>query len=172
VAAPSAEDLLPPLDVGDVNPGSETPAEFNNAIRTWLNTVQQALGVRPLLYTSKSGWGMWNGGDTTFGADGYPLWVADFGAASPALPQGWSNWAFWQYNPNGAVPGISVGVDEDYFNAGFNGGNLCTVTVSSAELATPANTAAPQITGTPVVRQPLMCTEGSWSGVPDSFSYQ
>lgn len=171
----SAGDLVPALDVIDDEPDGMTAAELNTAITTWLDTVQQALGVRPLLYTNKGEWNSDNDGDATFGTDGYPLWVIDLGGGGvPALPTGWSNWAFWQYTDTGTVPGISGSnnTDEDYFNAGFNGGNLCTMTLSGAQLAAPTNTAPPQVTGTPTLGQSLACSQGSWSGYPGSFSYQ
>lgn len=42
---------------------------------------------------------------------------------------------------------------------------------TSKPAATPANTGAPSLTGTPVLGQTLTCAPGTWSGNPNSFSY-
>ena len=51
----------------------------------------------------------------------YPLWIANYGTASPMIPQPWTWWMFWQYSESGIVPGIydelgrPTECDLDYF---------------------------------------------------------
>ena len=176
----AAGDLIPAVDVvGDGHGGPSdngagvTPAVFTSRLQTWLNVVQGALGVRPLLYADTSEWNTFTGSDTAFGMAGYPLWIAYTGAnPSPPLPGGWTTWAFWQHSNSGSVPGISGAVDEDYFSGASNGGNLCTATVSGGQVAAPVKTMAPQISGTPTIGQTLFCSQGSWTNYPESFAYQ
>ena len=73
--------------------------------RTFLNTANGlAPDHRVLVYT--------NPGFAQIGACAglnlWFLWVADYGVSSPAVPQPWSHWTFWQ---NGDTP-----VDTDRFN--------------------------------------------------------
>jgi GH25 family lysozyme M1 (1,4-beta-N-acetylmuramidase) len=87
--------------------GGQSPATIAAKIKTWLRIVEQGTGRRPVIY---SGAYFWEGsvGDTTLGA--YPFWIAAYGPTCPSLPNGWSNWAFWQYSDgNGAL-------DHDVFN--------------------------------------------------------
>jgi GH25 family lysozyme M1 (1,4-beta-N-acetylmuramidase) len=118
-AALAAGNLIPVLDVE--TSGGLSPSALRQSVSSWLRTVQNALGVRPLIYTEKSIWD--SDVEAGLGAEGYPLWVASWTAPPPALPTEWSNWEFWQYSPNGKVPGISGPVDLDE----FNGGTPCTI---------------------------------------------
>ncbi|HEX4962081.1 MAG TPA: GH25 family lysozyme [Thermoanaerobaculia bacterium] len=78
----------------------------------FLAELQQLSGRIPMIYTDPS---FWNGlGTSAFGA--YPLWVAEYGATQPAVPSGWTNWAFWQHSESGSVSGITGAVDLDVFN--------------------------------------------------------
>lgn len=73
-------------------------------------------GRRPIIYTAQSVWG-----DIVGWAPGwheYPLWVADYDAATPAMPSGWDSYTFWQYSSTGSVPGISGNVDLNAFVGG------------------------------------------------------
>jgi hypothetical protein len=109
-----------PLQPGDLPPvldmevtGGQSAAAIVANVQTWMNVVEKATGVIPVIYTAP---GFWNRsvGSTTFGAN--PLWVANWGVAAPTLPVGWSNWAIWQYSDTGFVPGILGQVDLDEFN--------------------------------------------------------
>jgi GH25 family lysozyme M1 (1,4-beta-N-acetylmuramidase) len=141
VARVAAGDLIPAVDVAsDANGGPEdngggvSAAVFTSRLQTWLNVVQSALGVRPLIFGDTSQWDTSTGSDTAFGSAGYPLWIAYYGADSPPpLPDGWTTWAFWEYGGLGSVA-------EDYFNGAYDGGNLCAMTVSN-----PQSTSAPVV---------------------------
>lgn len=110
----AAGDLPPVIDV-------EAAASANNAtilqeVQSWLSTVEQALNRLPMIYTTAS---FWNSHlNHNFGK--YPLWVAEYGAAVPKIPAGWSNWQFWQYSQSGKVSGVSGSVDMDYFNGSYD----------------------------------------------------
>ena len=70
-------------------------------ILTWLARVTERLGVRPMVYTSPSGWATRTGDTTAVAEAGYTvLWVAHWGVAEPRLPaDDWAGhgWTFWQY---------------------------------------------------------------------------
>jgi lysozyme len=99
--------LPPALDV-EITGGLGRPA-LQDGIRTWLETVQAALGCKPVVYTDPSFW------RTSVAADfsAYPLWLACY-ANEPEIPAPWQTWTFWQHDDAGAVNGISGQVDLDY----------------------------------------------------------
>jgi lysozyme len=109
-------DLPPVLDV-EVTDG-ESAATIAAGLTNWIKTVELATGRVPVIYTAP---GFWNGliGSTDFSA--YPLWAANWGVTCPTLPEGWANWAIWQYSDSGTIPGISGSVDLDEFNGSTSG---------------------------------------------------
>jgi lysozyme len=110
---PGPGDLPPALDI-EVTKG-QSAGEIVQGLETWLSTVQQALGVTPLLYTGRT---FWNSlGTKEF--SGYPLWIAEYGVATPILPAGWTSWAFWQFSESGAAPGVTGSLDLDLFQGGI-----------------------------------------------------
>jgi GH25 family lysozyme M1 (1,4-beta-N-acetylmuramidase) len=62
-----------------------------------------------IIYTTASWWNTCVGAGGAFGAKD-PLFTAAYGNA-PALPAGWSTYAFWQYAASGTFPG-----GQDVFN--------------------------------------------------------
>jgi lysozyme len=108
-------DLPPMLDV-EVTDG-ESAATIAAGLTNWIKTVELATGRVPVIYTAP---GFWNGlvGNTNFSA--YPLWAANWGVTCPTLPEGWTNWAIWQYSDSGTIPGIGGAVDLDEFNGSMN----------------------------------------------------
>ncbi len=105
-------DLPPVIDFenGSID-GLSNPA-VQSGVNTWLQVVASKTGVTPMIYTTRSVGNQFLAGQ--FGT--YPLWVANYGVASPALPNGWTKWQFWQYSQSGSVSGITGNVDMDYFN--------------------------------------------------------
>jgi lysozyme len=105
-------DLPPVLDVESSSASAKVPtATIIQRVAAWLQAVQQATGLTPILYTNAS---YWNSLRTEqFGA--YPLWLAEYGVATPVLPKGWTSWAFWQFTQSGEVPGIATAADLDLF---------------------------------------------------------
>ena len=103
-------DLPPVIDVEISNGVSNS--QMIGGVTTWLTIVQQGLGRAPMIYTMAS---FWNAHlDNQFGD--YPLWVAHYDVQSPTIPQGWSNWEFWQHSQSGSISGVTGSVDLDYFN--------------------------------------------------------
>jgi lysozyme len=130
----AASDLVPALAV--FSAGSLSGQALEKNLTTWLRHVRAALGVKPLILTDKSFWDS-SAVPAGLAADGYPLWVSSPGAPSPAgaVPLEWSSltppWTLWMWSGSGAVPGVDGAVDEDRLNPAFDGGNLCSLTVSS-----------------------------------------
>lgn len=102
-------DLVPALDVETSN--GHTAAEVVQGVESWLAVVEKETGCVPILYTAPGFWKTL--GTSQFGR--YPLWVAEYGVQTPALPSGWSHWTFWQHSETGTVPGVSGTVDLDLF---------------------------------------------------------
>lgn len=81
-----------------------------NMIRTWMKTVRQATGKRPILYVSQQ-----------FVNKYLPLapdikndcliWIARYGEYKPDVKL-----IFWQLSPDGRVKGIHGDVDINVFN--------------------------------------------------------
>lgn len=106
-------DLPPVIDVEspDGNPGA---AEYQDNVRVWLDRVEAALGVPPIIYTGKYYWD-----DALAGTDEFsdhPLWDAWWSNGCPDTPRGWESWTFWQYSSTGRVAGIGGDVDRDRFD--------------------------------------------------------
>jgi lysozyme len=99
--------LAPALDV-EITDGLERAA-LQQGIRTWLETVQAALGGKPVVYTDPTFW------RSSVAADfsAYPLWLACY-AGEPEIPAPWQTWTFWQHSDAGQVNGILGQVDLDY----------------------------------------------------------
>jgi GH25 family lysozyme M1 (1,4-beta-N-acetylmuramidase) len=118
--------LLLPLAL-DIEPDPYQAAENTNecygytqpAMVTWIQQflaeAKKDTGKTPLIYTTADFWQKCTGNSTTFGTNGYPLWLASYDVSNPALPAGWNNYTFWQYTPNGTVNGIKgSATDLDY----------------------------------------------------------
>jgi GH25 family lysozyme M1 (1,4-beta-N-acetylmuramidase) len=89
-------------------------------IQSFVDAAKAQTGVAPIIYTNaglsssgtvQSWWQDCTGNSTRFTAD--PLWVADWGVSSPAIPAAWSAYAFWQSSSMGTVNGITGQVDLD-----------------------------------------------------------
>lgn len=106
-----AGDLPPVIDVEEGEGASS--ATIVSGVRRWLERVEAAAGVRPIIYTS---WGFWSGLSGASALARYPLWVANYGVQCPEVPTNtWSGYSFWQYSDRGTIPGISGPVDLDVF---------------------------------------------------------
>ncbi len=106
----ASSDLRPVLDLEEAGPlNGDQMARWT---RTWLDTVYEKTGVRPLIYTSPSFWNE-KVNDTLGIADDYPLWIAHWGVDAPSVPGAFGDWEVWQRSSKGTVPGISGNVDED-----------------------------------------------------------
>ncbi len=114
---------LPPVADVEGLPDFPTIAEerafISNWVQTFSDTINDALGVRPIIYTSK--WGA-NTYYTPEVATAHYLWLAWWkgtGTSNPPIPSDtplWNDWKFWQYSSTGSVPGIGGDVDLDVFD--------------------------------------------------------
>ncbi|MCW5802122.1 MAG: hypothetical protein KIT31_07025 [Deltaproteobacteria bacterium] len=105
-------DLPPVIDVEA--DGGLAPATVASRVRQWVDRVQGALGVTPIVYTGKYFWRDEVGSPASFAPN--PLWIAQYTSLCPDLPAPWSKWTFWQYSDKGTVAGISGPVDVNKFN--------------------------------------------------------
>lgn len=119
--------------VGDFPPGTLPPIldlekkdasanKTQSRAGTWIKTVEKATGLKPILYTSPS---FWSEKLAAYGAfdwtlNTYPLWLAHYGVAAPALPKGWKRWDFWQYAADGRFEGIPGACDLNWFNGALS----------------------------------------------------
>ena len=105
-------DLPPLLDVEDAN--GLTATQIAQRVRQWIDYVEPVVGVKPIIYT---GFYFWR--DSVGGADfkDYPLWIANYSATCPLVPETWTRWAFHQYSSTVTLPGITANtVDVNKFN--------------------------------------------------------
>lgn len=101
-------DLPPVLDI-EVLDGTD-PRELLPALHTWLRTVRDYYGIRPVLYTNLKFYNRYLAGHF----DDYPLWIARYSEEKPVLACG-REWQFWQYGNRGHLPGIEGHVDFNVF---------------------------------------------------------
>jgi len=97
-------DLPLALDVEKAGSGN-----IGAVVEAWLVKVAEADGRKPFIYTAQAIWNKTVG--MAPGWHEYPLWVADYDAASPAMPAGWDTWTCWQHSSTGKVAGISGNTD-------------------------------------------------------------
>ncbi len=115
---------LPPVLDLEVNDGM-TKDKIVPAVKTWLDTVEDAFGKKPIIYSGQyflqDYLSIAGGGPPSWAKD-YPLWLAQYPGAQyqdgmqPALPRGWFSWTFWQYSDKGVVNGINAKVDMNVYN--------------------------------------------------------
>jgi GH25 family lysozyme M1 (1,4-beta-N-acetylmuramidase) len=90
---------------------------YQQWLQTWLDAVEKALGITPIIYTYASYLDSVLPAGHPFGK--YPLWIANYNisdasranGSTPLLPKGWTKFALWQYSEKGAVAGVKGNVD-------------------------------------------------------------
>ena len=101
-------DLPPVLDIEELY--GVRADSMRNRVKLWLQLVEQAYHVKPIIYTNVSFYKNFLGNDF----DSYPLWVAHyFVQQNPGIKNGWF---FWQHNAAGKVNGIKTRVDFNVFS--------------------------------------------------------
>jgi lysozyme len=105
-------DLPPVIDI-ELNDGV-TGGALIAGVGNWIDTVAQATGMTPMIYTAVYFWNEYmNDG---FGK--FPLWLAHYTSAPTPqpLPKGWTNWTFWQYSQSIPIAGVHGNADHNRFN--------------------------------------------------------
>jgi GH25 family lysozyme M1 (1,4-beta-N-acetylmuramidase) len=105
-------DLPPVIDVESDSGLSKSVVA--GRVKQWVDHVQAATGVRPILYTGPYFWRDQVGSPEW--AVGYPLWVAHYTNGCPLTPAPWSSWSFHQFTDRGHVDGVPGNVDRNRFN--------------------------------------------------------
>jgi len=117
------------LEPGDLPPALdlETPDAWTGIAVTdrtalalnWLETIEQRLGVMPIVYLSPAFAIEVLGSATTLAR--FPVWFAHHtDAAAPQIAAPWDSWTFWQYSGNGQAAGVTLPVDLDRFNGSLD----------------------------------------------------
>ncbi|HEV7332033.1 MAG TPA: glycoside hydrolase family 25 protein [Flavisolibacter sp.] len=100
---------LPP--VLDIEKGWNIPkAKIQQEVKVWLDAVEAAYGVKPIIYTYVTFYEKYLKG----AFDDYPLWIAHY--YQPNSPRIKRPWQFWQHSEEGRVNGIRSKVDFNVFN--------------------------------------------------------
>ncbi|MFY9820321.1 MAG: glycoside hydrolase family 25 protein [Thermoanaerobaculia bacterium] len=107
---------LPP--VLDVETAAATSAELWQGVQTWLDQVESATGMQPILYLSSA---FADENDAPASLAAYPLWLAQYDVEQPTPPAGWTTCLLWQYSESGTVAGVSGPVDLDELNGPLAG---------------------------------------------------
>ena len=114
--------LPPVLDLETEPDFGNTSLEYeftSHWAQLFSDTVNDALGLRPLVYTSLHRAN--NKYEPEFAAK-HDLWLAwwkGIGTSDPPVPSdtpNWTNWKFWQWTASSSVPGISGNVDGNVFD--------------------------------------------------------
>ncbi len=101
---------LPPVLDAEQSAGAR-PAQLREEIGIWLQKVEEATGIRPIIYTNRSYYLQFLHGYF----DEYPLWVAQYHKPSCNVCEG-REWTFWQHSDRGRVNGIAGPVDFNVFS--------------------------------------------------------
>lgn len=132
-------ELPPVLDVEVLD--HATPAALVAGVEIWLDYVGARLG-RPIIYTSPAFWNQLP--DTKAIGAKTDLWVAHWGARSPAPVQGFNDWTFWQFTNQASITGIpgTGNIDEDRFNGTLAELHAYSAALTSKRGQTPARCAS------------------------------
>jgi len=105
----SPGDLPPVLDI-EITRGVSREG-IDEDIRLWLEKVETAYGVKPILYSDPKFIAEYLGSQFSE----HPLWLAEYTGEPPEPPEGWEAWTFWQYSQHGQIKGITGTVDKSQF---------------------------------------------------------
>ncbi len=92
--------------------GGQSSATILAGAALWLQTVATATGRQPLLYTFTSFWKNTLGNPNSL--SDYPLWIAQYSSAPPAVIGGWPTYTIWQFGQQ-SIPGVAPSPDVDSF---------------------------------------------------------
>jgi lysozyme len=115
-------DLPPVLDLEEPEAWKPIPQDQRLVlIQKWLDAVENAFGIKPMIYLSPNFVGEVLGVANAQPLKNYKLWIANYKVAEPHVPQPWTSWEFWQYSETGVIDGIKDNkVDLDWYNGTFD----------------------------------------------------
>jgi lysozyme len=118
------------VDVGDLRPvmdfernGEHSPASLHAWVVEFLKETEDALGIRPIIYTGGNMTKYGLAGDTSV-LDTYTLWHAAYSRKSRITGikkdrlGTWKEWTIWQWGDKGSVGGIKSNVDKNWLVGG------------------------------------------------------
>lgn len=109
---PIALDMEEQLQVTSKECYGLTPSQMVTWISEFAAAAKSKTGIAPVIYSNPNWWHDCTGNTKALAA-GDPLWIADYGVASPAIPPGWPGYTFWQSSQTAAVNGITGQADLD-----------------------------------------------------------
>jgi GH25 family lysozyme M1 (1,4-beta-N-acetylmuramidase) len=106
---------LPPILDIETN-GGLTAANVTAWTKSFLTTLQGAIGRTPMIYSGSWFWRGYMGNPSGFSA--YPVWIADYEPKNvgPTLFGDFKYSTFWQYSDSAKVSGIADAVDSSWFH--------------------------------------------------------
>lgn len=107
-------DLPPMLDIEAAKSDGVPPDQLVRNALAWADYVEKATGKRPIIYTGYYFWNNEAGGSDAF--RDYDVWIANYSAEWPLVPDPWQTWTMFQHTSSGQVPGIAGNVDMNLFN--------------------------------------------------------
>jgi lysozyme len=105
-------DLPPVLDV-EKKPKNQSNEQFRQSVLTFLRTVEQHYGVKPIIYTYHK-FKLDYLDDSVFNQ--YPYWIAHYYVDRVEYN---GQWKFWQHTDIGRLPGIKGDVDFNVYNGSY-----------------------------------------------------
>ncbi len=100
--------------------GTPNKAQAKARLHAMLDELYRQTGRYPMIYTSRYMWEKVVGAPGGFGT--YPLWVACWECDTMILPNGWSDWTFWQWGLARFDGGVKL--DGNVYSAGLGQLNL------------------------------------------------
>ncbi len=113
----------------DIESADNQPsAQFCRDAKRWIDHVAQQTGKRVLLYTNLVIYNTWLTPHGNWMKD-YPLWIAQYWFEpdrnkKPALPDGVTEWTFWQYSADGNNMGAAYGVGSKHLDLDVYNGSV------------------------------------------------
>ncbi|MDO9546068.1 MAG: GH25 family lysozyme [Pelolinea sp.] len=108
--------LLPPVVCLETHRTNLDEMEKN--VLAFLDLIEQALKVKPIIYTSDQYWKTYLP-EAKWGCD-YLLWFDKPGTIWPPQLWPWAGWTFWQYSYQAKLPGIPTMLGLNYFNGSMS----------------------------------------------------
>lgn len=112
-------DLPLVYDFEEKSMNEQTPQKCATHIYQFVIAYKFIENTYPIIYTNPNTWNQINSSFTAEQASVVakcPLWIANWNVTSPQVPYPWTEWTFWQWTNEGAVPGITGKVDLDRFS--------------------------------------------------------